>query len=133
MNTKTNRESESVSALPIADSKEKTSIWVELKKALLGAEEDYTKISLKKALFLLSVPMMLELALESIFAVADIYFVGSLGESAVATVGLTETYLFLLYSVAMGLAMAVTAIIALHILFGPWRKTYSHRPEAFTV
>ena len=50
--------------------------------------------------------------MESTFAVVDIYFVGQLGSSAVATVGLTETYLFLLYSIAMGLAMAVTAIIA---------------------
>jgi Na+-driven multidrug efflux pump len=50
--------------------------------------------------------------MESTFAVVDIYFVGKLGASAVATVGLTETYLYLLYSLAMGLAMAVTAIVA---------------------
>ena len=56
--------------------------------------------------------MMLELVMESTFAVVDIYFVGKLGASAVATVGLTETYLFLLYSIAMGLATAVTAIVA---------------------
>ena len=56
-------------------------------------------------------PMILELVMESTFAVVDIYFVGQLGTSAVATVGLTETYLFLLYSIAMGLSMAVTAII----------------------
>lgn len=91
------------------------SIWTELKFALKGTEVDYTRISLKKAIFLLAVPMILELVMESTFAVVDIYFVGKLGASAVATVGLTETYLFLLYSVAMGLAVAVTAIIARRI------------------
>lgn len=91
------------------------SIWQELKDALRGTEADYTQINLKRAIFLLAIPMILELVMESTFAVVDIYFVGKLGASAVATVGLTETYLFLLYSLAMGLAMAVTAIIARRI------------------
>ena len=89
-----------------------STIWAELKNALRGTETDYTTISIRKAVFLLAVPMILELVMESTFAVVDIYFVGKLGPSAVATVGLTETYLFLLYSVAMGLATAVTAIVA---------------------
>ena len=88
------------------------SVWQALKDAIRGTEADYTQISLRKAIFLLAVPMILELVMESAFAVVDIYFVGKLGASAVATVGLTETYLFLLYSVAMGLATAVTAIVA---------------------
>ena len=91
------------------------SIWQELKEAIRGSEADYTKIGLKRAIFLLAVPMILELVLESTFAVVDIYFVSKLGASAVATVGLTETYLFLLYSVAMGLSTAVTAIVARRI------------------
>jgi putative MATE family efflux protein len=91
------------------------SIWQELKNAIRGTESDYTRIGIKKAIFLLAVPMILELVMESTFAVVDIYFVGKLGASAVATVGLTETYLFLLYSVAMGLAVAVTAIVARRI------------------
>lgn len=90
-------------------------IWLALKDAIKGSEEDYTKIDLKKAIFLLAVPMILELVMESTFAVVDIYFVGKLGAEAVATVGLTETYLFLLYSVAMGLSMGVTAIVARRI------------------
>lgn len=90
----------------------KDSVWKQLKEALKGTEADYTQIDMKKAIFLLAVPMILELVMESTFAVVDIYFVGKLGASAVATVGLTETYLFLLYSIAMGLATAVTAVIA---------------------
>src|SRR5690606_8909203 len=91
------------------------SIWQELKDAIRGTEADYTKITIKKAIFLLAIPMILELVMESTFAIVDIYFVGKLGASAVATVGLTETYLFLLYSIGMGLSMAVTAIIARRI------------------
>jgi putative MATE family efflux protein len=91
---------------------QRLTIWQELKNAIRGTEADYTQVSIRKAIFLLAVPMILELVMESTFAVVDIFFVGKLGASAVATVGLTETYLFLLYSVAMGLSMAVTAIIA---------------------
>ncbi|MBK6265161.1 MATE family efflux transporter [Marivirga sp. S37H4] len=91
------------------------SIWQELKNAIRGTEADYTTIGLRRAIFLLAIPMILELVMESTFAVVDIYFVGQLGASAVATVGLTETYLFLLYSIGMGLSMAVTAIIARRI------------------
>lgn len=91
------------------------SIWKDLNKAIRGSEEDYTQIKISRAIFLLAVPMILELIMESLFAVADIFFVGKLGASAVATVGLTETYLFLLYAIAMGLSMAVTAIVARRI------------------
>lgn len=106
MEMKTNNATEQAVALP------RQSVWLQLKDAIRGSEADYTKIPVKRAIFLLAVPMILELVMESAFAVVDIYFVGKLGPSAVATVGLTETYLFLLYSVAMGLATAVTAIIA---------------------
>lgn len=91
------------------------SVWADLRAALRGSNADYTRIPLERAVFLLAVPMMLELVLESTFAVVDIFFVARLGASAVATVGLTETYLFLLYSIAMGLAMAVTAVVARRI------------------
>lgn len=91
------------------------SLWADLRAALRGTAADYTRIPLKRAVLLLAVPMMLELVLESTFAVVDIFFVAQLGPSAVATVGLTETYLFLLYSIAMGLATAVTAIVARRI------------------
>jgi putative MATE family efflux protein len=86
--------------------------WAELRDAIRGTSADYTKIPLRRAVFLLAVPMVLELVLESTFAVVDIYFVGKLGSAAVATVGLTETLLFLIYAIGMGLAMAVTAVVA---------------------
>lgn len=91
------------------------SLWRELRDAVRGTDADYTRIPLRRAVFLLAVPMVLELVLESTFAVVDIFFVSKLGPSAVATVGLTESYLFLLYAVAMGLAMAVTAVVARRI------------------
>ena len=91
------------------------SLWRELRDAVRGTDADYTRIPLRRAVFLLAVPMVLELVLESTFAVVDIFFVSRLGPSAVATVGLTESYLFLLYAVAMGLAMAVTAVVARRI------------------
>jgi putative MATE family efflux protein len=91
------------------------SLWAGLREALRGSSADYTRIPLRRAVFLLAVPMVLELVLESTFALVDIYFVAKLGPSAVATVGLTESYLFLLYALAMGLAMAVTAIVARRI------------------
>jgi putative MATE family efflux protein len=91
------------------------SFGADLRAALRGTNADYTRIPLKRAVLLLAVPMMLELVLESTFAVVDIFFVAQLGASAVATVGLTETYLFLLYSIAMGLATGVTAVVARRI------------------
>jgi putative MATE family efflux protein len=96
-------------------SSEANSLWRELGNALRGVEADYTQIPLKRAILLLAVPMMLELVMESTFAVVDIFFVGKLGPSAVATVGLTETFLFLVYAMGMGLAMAVTAVVARRI------------------
>ena len=91
---------------------ERRSLWAELRAAVRGTNAEYTKIPMRRAVFLLAVPMVLELVLESTFAVVDIFFVGKLGSSAVATVGLTETMLFVLYAICMGLAMAVTAVVA---------------------
>ena len=91
------------------------SLWQELRDAIRGSEADYTKISLNRAILLLAVPMILELVMESTFAIVDIYFVGRLGASAVATVGLTETFMFMLYAIGIGLAMGVTAVVARRI------------------
>jgi putative MATE family efflux protein len=88
-----------------------------LKQALKGSEHDYTQGSIRKAIFLLAIPMILELSLESVFAVVDMYFVGHLPNSknAVATVGLTESVISIVYSLAIGLSTAATAMVARRI------------------
>lgn len=83
-----------------------------LKKAVLGGEHDYTSGSINKAIFLLAVPMVIEMVLEALFAIVDIYFVNKEGVDATTTVGLTEASLTILYSVAWGLSIGVTALVA---------------------
>jgi len=86
------------------------------KLALSSQEQDYTKGSIRRAVFLLAVPMILEMCMESVFAVVDIYFVGHLGKNeAVSTVVLTESVLTIVYSLAIGLSMAATALVARRI------------------
>ncbi|MFN8286687.1 MAG: MATE family efflux transporter [Chitinophagales bacterium] len=86
-----------------------------IKQSLNGEQQDFTEGSIPRAVFLLAIPMMLELSLESVFAVVDMFFVGKLGENAIATVGLTESVITLVYSVAIGLSTAATAIVARRI------------------
>lgn len=86
-----------------------------IKQSLNGEQEDYTKGSIRKAVFLLAIPMILELGLESVFAVVDMFFVSKLGQNAIATVGLTESVVMIVYSVAIGLSTAATAIVARRI------------------
>jgi putative MATE family efflux protein len=85
-----------------------------LKQSIKGEEHDYTQGNIKTAIVLLAIPMILELSLESIFAVVDIYFVGHLGnaKAAVATVGLTESVITLVYTIGIGLSTGATAIVA---------------------
>lgn len=87
-------------------------VFAFIKLALSGAEQDFTTGSIRKAVFLLAIPMILEMCMESVFAVVDIFFVGKLGSSATAVVGLTESVLNIVYSVAIGLSMAATAMVA---------------------
>ncbi len=90
-------------------------LFRDLADAIRGTEMDYTQGSIGRAILLLSVPMMLEMGMESLFAVVDVYFVSSLGASAVATVGLTESVLTLVYAIAIGFSMGTTALVARRI------------------
>lgn len=101
-------------------------IYQTFKQSLNGEEQDYTQGSIRKAVFLLAIPMILELGFESVFAVVDMYFVSHLPNSknAIATVGLTESVISLVYTIAIGLSVAATAVVA--------RRIGEKNPEAAT-
>ena len=86
-------------------------------RSLKGEELDYTAIPIRTGVVMLAIPMMLEMMMESVFALVDLYFVGHLPESsfAVQTVGLTESVLAIMYSIAIGMSMAATAMVARRI------------------
>lgn len=90
-------------------------LWSLVKRSLRGEQYDYTQGSIRHAIVLLAIPMILELSLESVFAVVDMFFVGKLGENAIATVGLTESVVTIVYSIAIGLSTAATAMVARRI------------------
>lgn len=97
----------------MTEATQRTNWWTLFKQALAGkTDHDFTRGSIGIAAFLLAVPMVLEMAMESIFAVVDIFFVSSLGAEAITVVGLTEAVITLLYAVAIGLSMGVTALIS---------------------
>src|ERR1700726_4349414 len=92
-----------------------SSLWDALVEAVRGSHRDYTAGSLNRAILLLAIPMVLEMVLESLFAVVDVFWVGRIGANAVATVGLTESMLSLVFAVAMGLSLSTTAMVARRI------------------
>jgi len=100
---------------------EKIPFWPTVREALRGSRRDYTSGPIGRAILLLAIPMVLEMVLESVFAVVDVFWVSRLGPDAVATVGITESMLALLYAVAIGLSMAATATVA--------RRTGEKNPE----
>jgi putative MATE family efflux protein len=89
-----------------------SSFWASLREALRGSRRDYTTGSLTRAIFLLAVPMVLEMLMESLFAIVDVFWVARLGADSVATVGLVEAMLTLVYAVSMGLGLSATAMVA---------------------
>ncbi len=97
---------------PNTNASGRKSVWAYLKESLANEHPDFTTGSIRKAIFMLAIPMILEMCMESVFAVVDIFFVGKLGPHAAATVGLTESFLTIVYSVAIGLSMGATALVA---------------------
>jgi putative MATE family efflux protein len=90
-------------------------IWSSIREALRGSHQDFTTGSLNRAILLLAIPMVMEMVLESLFAVVDVFWVGRLGAEAVATVGLTESLLSLVFAVGLGLSLSTTAMVARRI------------------
>jgi putative MATE family efflux protein len=88
------------------------SVWATLREAVRGSHQDYTEVPIGRAVVLLAVPMVLEMLMESVFMVVDIFFVGRLGAAAVATVGITESLMTIIYAVAIGLSIGAAATVA---------------------
>jgi putative MATE family efflux protein len=91
------------------------SLWDSVREAVRGSHQDFTAGSLNRAILLLAIPMVLEMVLESLFAVVDVFWVGRIGANAVATVGLTESMLLLVFAIGMGLSLSTTAMVARRI------------------
>ena len=89
-----------------------SSVFTQLRQAVSGAQQDYTSGSIRRAVVLLAVPMILEASMESVFALVDIFFIGKLGNAAISAVGLTESVLTMIYSAGMGLSIGGTALIS---------------------
>lgn len=92
-----------------------TGFWSAVREALRGTQVDYTSAPIARAVLLLAIPMVLEMAMESLFALVDVFFVSRLGAAAAATVGLTEAMMAMVYTLAMGLGIGVTAMVARRI------------------
>lgn len=90
----------------------RSTIWQSLIEAIRGTKQDFTQGSISRAVVLLAIPMVLEMVMESLFAIVDVFWVTRLGAEAVATVGLTESMLTLIFSVAIGVSMSTTAMVA---------------------
>ena len=85
-------------------------------EAVKGTETNYTEISVRRALFMLAIPVILEMSMESLFAIVDAFFIGQIGSAeALATIGITDSFLFVVFALAMGISMAATAVVARRI------------------
>jgi putative MATE family efflux protein len=90
-------------------------LWRDIGEAVRGSQQDFTEVGIGRAIMLLSIPMVLEMSMESLFGVVDVYFVARLGADAVAAQGLTESLITPIFAIAIGLGMATTAMVARRI------------------
>jgi len=104
---------------------ESRSLWQDAREAVAGSQRDFTEGAIGRAILILSIPMILEMSMESVFGLVDVFFVSWLGPEAVATVALTESLLTIIFGAALGLSMAVTAMVA--------RRIGEKDPEAAAV
>ncbi len=112
----TNEPLESVSAVAAARSAERPPSWLAtLREAFAGSRQDFTEGSIRRAIVLLAVPMVLETAMESLFGIVNVFWVAHLGKESAAAVGITESLLTIIFAIAMGLSMATTAMVARRI------------------
>jgi len=112
-------------SIAIAAAESDTSFWASVRLALSGSHQDFTAGALNRAIFLLAIPMVLEMVLESLFAVVDIFWVARLGSNAMAAVALTESMASLIFAIGMGLSLSTTAMVA--------RRIGEKDPEAAAV
>lgn len=113
-----NESLETVTTEPVADKStlnQSTGFWATLREAFVGSQQDFTQGSIGRAIFLLSVPMILEMAMESLFGIVNVFWVARLGKEQAAAVGITESLLTIVFTVAMGLSMGTTALVARRI------------------
>src|SRR5919109_1203819 len=94
---------------------EAQSLWSSIREAIRGSHQNFTEGPIGRSIFLLAIPMVLEMLMESVFAVVDIFWVSHLGTDAAATVGLTESLLTLIYALAIGLSIGAMAMVARRI------------------
>jgi Na+-driven multidrug efflux pump len=104
-----------------------------LREAIRGEQTEFVSGNLNKAIVMLSIPMVLEMVMESLFAVVDIYFVGKVSVNAVATVALTESVIMIVYSIAIGASMAATAMVARRVGEGNKNKASSVAMQSIVI
>jgi putative MATE family efflux protein len=100
---------------PALSPQQSPSVWATIKEAIRGSHQDFTEAPIPRAVVLLAVPMVLEMLMESVFVVADVFFVGRLGPNAIATVGITESWMTVMYALAAGLSIGAMAMVARRI------------------
>jgi putative MATE family efflux protein len=119
--------------MPMTEEQPSASLWNDIVGSIKGRPRDYTKGALGRAILLLAIPMVLEMSMQSLFSVVDVYFVSSLGTTAVAVVTLTEAVLMIVFAIAIGFSMGTTAMVARRIGEGNARAASKTAAQSILV